>query len=81
MKSLCIKTNNTRLLDYLLNELRSLEIKNVCFTVKKFRHYKNIIIHYNGKNLASFYSVISNILSFLVIDELEESFLKKKYNS
>ena len=77
MKSLCIKTNNTKLLDYLLNELRSLEIKNVCFTVKKFRHYKNIIIHYNGKDLASFYSVISNILSFLVIDELEESFLKK----
>lgn len=77
MKSLCIKTNNTRLLDYLLNELRNIELKNVCFTLKTFTHYKNLIIHYKGKDYSSFYSIMSNILSFLVIDELEENFLKR----
>ena len=77
MRSLCIKTNDSNLLDYLLNELRNIELKNVCFTFKKFSHYKNIIIHYKGKDYSSFYSVISTILSFLVIDELEEDFLKR----
>ncbi len=77
MKSICIKTNNTNLLDYLLNELRGLEIKNVCFTLKTFRHYKNVIIHYSGKDVSGFCSIISTILAFLIIDELEENFIKK----
>ena len=77
MKSLCIKTNNTHLLEYLLNELKYIEIKNVCFTFKTFRHYKNVIIHYSGKDYSGFCSTISTILAFLVIDELEEDFLKR----
>ena len=77
MKSLCIKTNNSRLLDYLLNELRNIELKNVCFTLKEFSQYKNIIIHYKGKDYPKFFSVISTILSFLVIDEFEDSLLKR----
>ncbi len=77
MKSLAIKTNNSHLLDYLLNELRNLEIKNVCFSLREFKHYKNIIIHYTGKDSSNFYSIISTLLTFLIIDELEEDFLKK----
>ncbi len=76
MKSLCIKTNNVHLQNYLLNELRCLEIKNVCFTLKEFRHYQNIIIHYTGKDYSEFYCNISTILAFLVIDELEEDIIK-----
>lgn len=75
MKSLCIKTNNTCLLDYLLNELKSVDLDNVCFSTNQFKHYKNIIVHYNGKDENNFYSKISTLLSFLVIDELEESLL------
>ena len=77
MKSLCIKTNNSDLLEYLLNELKKLELEDVCFTCKQFKHYKNIIIHYRGNDNSLFLSKISSILSFLVIDELEEYFLKK----
>lgn len=75
MKSLCIKTNNTDLQEYLLNELRNLEIKNVCFTLKKFKHFENIIIHYTGKDNEEFCSVIGTVLCFLVIDKLEENLL------
>lgn len=75
MKSLCIKTNNSYLLDYLLNELNNLDLNNVCFSTNEFKHYKNIIIHYTGKDENDFYSKISTLLSFLVIDELEESLL------
>lgn len=77
MKSLCIKTNNSNLLDYLLNELKSSDIKDVCFSLNQFKHYKNIIIHYKGNDNDYFLSKISSILTFLVIDELEEDLLKK----
>lgn len=77
MKSLCIKTNNSNLLKYLLNELESLELDNVCFSYRHFRHYKNIIIHYTGKENELFINKISSILSLLVIDELEEELLNK----
>ena len=77
MKSLCIKTNNSNLLKYLLNELDNLELEQVCFSCNQFKYYKNIIIHYTGKNNELFFSKISSILSLLVIDELEEIFLKR----
>ena len=76
MKSLCVKTNNSRLLDYLLNELKYIDLDNVCFSTNTFKHYKNIIIHYYGQDTKKFLSKISYLLSFLVIDELEDSFFK-----
>ena len=77
MKSLCIKTNNSKSLDYLLNELKYADIKNICFSTNKFKHYKNIIIHYTGTDNSYFYSKISYLLSFFIIDEIEDSLLKK----
>ena len=76
MKSICIKTNDQNLLDYLLNELDYIEIKPVAISKNKFKNYKNIIIHYSGNNNEKFIHEVSCILSCLVIDELEESFLK-----
>lgn len=76
MKSICIKTNNSNLLDYLLNELKNLDVDNVYFSCNKFKCYNNIIIHYKGTDIDLFLGKISSILSFLVIDELEEDLLK-----
>ena len=77
MKSLCIKTNNSNLLNYLLNEFKNIELDNVYFSENEFKIYKNIIIHYLGNNEPLFLSKLSSILCFLVIDELEEDLLKK----
>lgn len=77
MKSLCIKTNNSDLIEYLLNELKHLELEHVCFSTQKFKHFKNVIIHYKGDNNYIFLDKISSILSLLVIDELEEEFINK----
>lgn len=76
MKSICIKTNNENLLDYLLNELDYIEVKPVAISKNQFKNYKNIIIHYSGTDNKKFVHEVSCILSCLVIDELEESFLK-----
>ena len=77
MKSLCIKTNNSDLIHYLLNEFKNIELKNVCFSKNEFKNYKNVIIHYSGNNESLFLSKVSSILCFLVIDELEEDLLKR----
>ena len=77
MKSICIKTNNENLLNYLLNELDYIEIKPVIISTNKFKNYKNIIIQYGGNEIKKFIHEVSCILACLVIDELEESFIKK----
>lgn len=77
MKSLCIKTNNSDLLNYLLNELKNMELKDICFSKNEFKVYQNIIIHYSGKDETLFLSKVSSMLCFLVIDELEETLLKR----
>ena len=65
MKSLCIKTNNSNSLSYLLNELNNLELEEICYSCNQFKHYKNIIIHYTGNDNKLFLDKISTILSFL----------------
>ena len=77
MKSLCIKTNNSDLINYLLNEFKNLDLKNICFSENEFKLYKNVIIHYSGHDESLFLSKIASILCFLVIDELEEDLLKR----
>lgn len=76
MKSICIKTNNSNLLDYLLNELNYIEIEPIIISSNQFKNYKNIIIHYRGNDDNEFIHELSCILSCLVIDELEENILK-----
>lgn len=76
MKSICIKTNDLKLLDYLLNELDYVETSPVFISSNKFKNYQNVIIHYCGENNDVFIHEISCILSCLVIDELEEIFIK-----
>lgn len=77
MKSLCIKTNNSKAIDYLLNELENSHIENTYFSCKPFKHYTNIIIHYLGDNLDEFYANISDLLTCLIFDNFEYKFLRK----
>jgi len=77
MKSLCIKTNNTNTLEYLLNELNSIDLNDICYSTNEFKHYKNIIIHYSGKDTKTFINKICSILSLYVIDEVETELLNR----
>lgn len=77
MKSLCIKTNNTNTLEYLLNELNYIDLNDICYSTNEFKHYKNIIIHYSGKDTDAFINKICSILSLYVIDEVETELLNR----
>ena len=75
-KSICIKTNTSSNIDYLLNELTILKIDNVYFSCKNFKNYTNIIVHYKGRTSHLFLSSLSKILTYLVLDLYENSILK-----
>ena len=77
MKSICIKSNDSKILYYLLDALNDIDLDNICFSFNEFKCYKNIIIHYKGNNIKDFNNIVSNMLSFLVIDTFEESIIKK----
>ena len=83
MKSLCIKTNNNKAINYLLDNLNKIDLKDVYFSCHKFSIYNNVFIHYKGTEENLFFSSIANILSFLVLDVYEDSItrniLQKEY--
>ena len=77
MYSIAIKTNNSQSIEYLKNNFKKIELDTTYFSCKNFKHYTNIIIHYKGNNTDEFIKKVSTILSFLVIYEYEEKFLKQ----
>lgn len=63
MKSICIKTNNKTVIDYLLENFENLNMKETYISIKDFKHFSNIIIHYKDINTTTFINSISNILT------------------
>ena len=74
MKSVCIKTNNFNLLNYLLNELDYIEIEPVYISSNEFKNYKNIIVHYRGNDDKKFIHEVSCILSCTLTQPSDTSF-------
>ena len=81
IKSLCIKTNNNKIINYLLNKLEYIDIDNLYLSKKKFKIYENIIIHYTGENYNSYSNILSEILTDTIINFYEKSILKNIINS
>ena len=80
-KSFCIKTNNNRIVDYLLNNFENVDLENLYVSKLKFKYYNNFIVHYKGKNLDSFYSAFSKILASTIIEFYEKNIIKHIINS
>jgi putative sporulation protein YtxC len=77
LKSLCIKTNNSNIVNYLLNELDSICLDKVFVSKLKFKVYTNVIIHYKGNNLEAFFNSISNIISSAILKFYEPNIIKR----
>ncbi len=75
-KSICIKTNNKKDICYLLNKLETIKLDNTYYSKCKFSKFTNIIVHYKGKQISKFISIISQIISSCIIDNYEKSILK-----
>ena len=46
MKTICVKTNNEDILEYLNRKLESSYLEDIVISFNEFKNYKNIIIHY-----------------------------------
>lgn len=80
MKSLCIKTNNKIIIDYLLNEFQNININETYITLKSFKHFSNIILHCKIDNNTLFINTISNILTKTIIYFYEKQIIKNSIN-
>ena len=80
MKSLCIKTNNQKILNYLVKNLEVSSLENIYFIQKEFKCYKNVIVHYLGANLDMFLENFSEILAECIIVFYEPILLRKFLN-
>lgn len=82
MKSLCIKTNNEDILNFLNDSLLKLDLNDIYITRAEFKIYKNIIVHYVGEDFSRFYDNLSSIISNCIINFYEKKLLKRilEYN-
>lgn len=77
MKTICIKTNNKNVIDYLLSQFKNIKLQDVYFSCKKFKVFSNIFIHYKGSNLKLFLYNITEIFSSLIFNFYEIDIAKR----
>lgn len=82
MKSLCIKTNNSEIIHYLLEKFAKYNMENVYFSENQFRIYRNVIIHYTGDQEDEFTYRLSEYLTECILHFYEEEILRRilRYN-
>ena len=75
MKSLCIKTNNIDVINYLQKSFENINLENTYISIKNFNHFNNIIIHHKGNDYTKFTNYISNSITKAIIEYLEEQII------
>lgn len=80
MKSYCIKTDNERLIEYLLNKISKLEFPNIYYCKKTFKIYDNLIMHYKDKNIENFQNIVTTLIVDTIRQFYEERILKRIIN-
>lgn len=76
LRSFCIKTNNNKIINDMLLEFENSGLNELYITTKKFKNYKNIIMHYKGEKLLDFYALIAGALTNIVKDYYENVLIK-----
>lgn len=82
MKSICIKSNNKYIIDYLLREFSKIDLETVYLSNHTFKIYENVIIHYTGDAADTFHSYLCDILTKCIIFFYERKLVKNliEYN-
>jgi len=75
MKSLCVKTNNLEIINYLQKSFENINLENTYISIKNFNHWNNIIIHHKGNEYTKFHNYISNSITKAIIKYCEEQII------
>ena len=81
MKSFCIKSNKSIILDYLLSEFKEMNMENTYISNNSFKYYENVIVHYTGKYENIFIAKIANVLTNCIMKFYEKNIVKRIINS
>lgn len=81
MKSYCIKTNNKKIIDYLLNKIETINFNDLYYCDKEFNIYRNVCIHYVGTNIYDFMNFISELISDTILEFYEDKILNRIINT
>lgn len=77
MKSICLKTNNDEIIRNLIQKLEERFDEDIVISSNQFKIYKNVIIHYIGKNVNNFLINYSECISEIIECFFEEKILDK----
>lgn len=80
LKSFCIKTNNKKIVNYLLTEFQNVKLENIYVSNLNFKLYNNFIVHYKGNDLDSFYEIFSDIFSTIILNFYEKKIIEHLIN-
>ena len=80
MKSFCIKTNDSNILDYLLNRIEEINFESLIYSKNQFRIYENVLIHYYGNHSDDFYDFLGSLIEEVIIEFYEEKIIKQLIN-
>ena len=80
MKTLCIKNNNKKIINYLLDSFTHINSEYVYVSNNTFKNYENIIVHYTGENYKKFYEIFCEILTDCILVFYEDKILKSLIN-
>lgn len=80
MISFCIKENNAKILESLINKFDQSNISDIYYSRHSFKIYDNIIIHYKGKNANDFYNFLAKILCNEIILFYEPKIVRRLIN-
>ena len=76
MKSICIKTNNQEIIEYLITTFEKLPI-NLCISNYRFKIFDNVILHDIERNEEQFYEVATIVLKSVIEKFYEKDIIKK----
>ncbi len=80
MKTLCIKINNKKIINYLLDSYTHFDSNYVYVSNNIFKNYENIIVHYTGPDENYFNDLFCKNLTDCILFFYEEKFLKHLIN-
>lgn len=81
MKSYCIKINDDKIIDYLLNKIETIDFDDIYYCRKELPIYHNVILHYKGEKIDAFKNIITDIIANTIIDCWEQKLLGRMINS
>lgn len=76
MKSVCIKTNNKYIIDYLLKDFSNIILDSIYLSNNNFKIYNNVIIHYLGNSIDNFYRILCDSLTKCILFFYEKKIVK-----